>query len=109
MPTVAFPHVSVKNIIVQQVIESASLSRGEEHGMSGVTASSSTDLKKIEQDFHLTADGHGTKTFVVDTNVLRHADDPSCRLFEDAVLFLDALLQVPTMLCIDKELDPSSK
>ena len=40
--------------------------------MSGVTASSSTDLKKIEQDFHLSPDGHGQKTFVLDTNVLLH-------------------------------------
>ncbi len=40
--------------------------------MSDVTASSSADLKKIEQDFHLTADGNGQKTFVLDTNVLLH-------------------------------------
>jgi len=40
--------------------------------MSEVTASSSTDLKKIEQEFHLTPDGHGQKTFVLDTNILLH-------------------------------------
>lgn len=40
--------------------------------MSGVTASSSTDLKTIEQEFHLTADDKGPKTFVLDTNILLH-------------------------------------
>ncbi len=40
--------------------------------MPEVTASSSADIKTIEQDFHLTADGHGQKTFVLDTNVLLH-------------------------------------
>ncbi|HLX61462.1 MAG TPA: PhoH family protein [Planctomycetota bacterium] len=37
-----------------------------------VTAISSADLKRIEQEFQLSADEHGVKTFVLDTNVLLH-------------------------------------
>ncbi len=40
--------------------------------MSDVTPSGSADIKTIEQDFHLTPDGHGQKTFVLDTNILLH-------------------------------------
>jgi PhoH-like ATPase len=40
--------------------------------MRGETVNGSSDIQTLEQDFHLTADENGPKTFVLDTNVLLH-------------------------------------
>jgi len=42
---------------------------------------------------------------VIDTNVLMHASNPNEGRFEHAVQFLERLLQVATLLCVDEGFD----
>lgn len=45
---------------------------------------------------------------VLDTNVLMHAGNPSDQNFESAKIFLETLLSVSTVLCVEKGFSPDT-